>query len=81
MVTAPMMADVIDLDDGEARHEEFWLFGTAAKQIARGLGLDEVGLGRLTTFESKTGNTGWGFNFSEDDAEYAKADAVFTAPF
>jgi hypothetical protein len=75
--------DIVDLDDSNATHTAFWLFGNAAKQIAAHLGLDEIGLGRLRTFETRTGNSGWGFDFTEDEAEYQRAEAVLStdAPF
>jgi hypothetical protein len=73
--TEKAVVDVIDLDDSDAQHDGVWLFGNLAKQIGSGLEEGETGVGRVVTGPTKNG-TGqwWGFQFSDDDAEYEKAE-------
>jgi hypothetical protein len=84
--TAKAVADVIDIEgEDTVVHPSMWFFSNLAKQLGRGLSEGETGVGRIVTGPTKTG-TGqwWGFAFSEDEAEYEKAEKALAdvqAPF
>lgn len=77
------VVDLIDLDDSGAAHTDFWTFGVLARRIAEWLEADgEMGLGRITTGVSKAGRQFWTVEWSDEDADHARADAAMkVAPF
>jgi len=66
--------DVVVVETG-AKHEGMWVFGNLALQFGEGLEPGEIGLGKIVSGPTKSGNgSWWGIEWSDSDSEFELAE-------
>jgi hypothetical protein len=74
--TARAEVDVIDVETGK-EYLGFWAFSNLGSQLGEGLTEGETGLGKIVSGPTRNGKgTWWGFDWSEDDADSERAEAI-----
>ena len=74
--TARAEVDIIDVETGK-EYLGFWAFSNLGAQLGEGLTEGETGLGKIVSGPTRSGKgTWWGINWSEDEADYERAEAI-----